>query len=677
MAKITQEQRELAEAMVKANDALLEGSEKFEAIQNRISLNLKEQLDFVKLTTEEQFKLAIHLKKRIDTETDPTQLTFLKNKLKLLHDGLDATEVQIEATLKLNEANKKLAAEQRKLNKEFDSAAQHLKSLAGLGDTFADTTLGKMATAMGGVLSGTRNLGAEFKKLGGQVLGAVSNATTGLWVAQDQLRSGFLKTTGASTDFADALISSSNELRAAGLNMENAAHATQSLFHNVTAFKGASQETRVELITLTSTLMDLGVSSEATAGALQIMTQSLGLSASDAADLTENIALTARSLDMDMNRVMQDFVNVAPNLTQTIETISQEFLNLERQARATGLGIDKLVSLAETFDTFEGATRMVSQLNAAMGANLDAHELMLAPFDERNEMIKEGIGYDAEQFRSLGRMNQIMIKNILGMNSLADVSAFLNKQTVEQTESQKSAAELATQAQSVMEKLKITMQSLAVAMEPVIDVFKDILDVIVKLNKFTGGWFGKLALGVGVIFTISKAMKAFRLVTLGLAAAQTTLNLANAGGGATKGGGILGGISKIAKSPLGLMGRMTGLGLAAGAVYGGLKYTGVLNEGGTIPQGGVGLVGDGPGGQVLPTSELVTGPATVTPLKKMGMGGLSNSAVDRLGAVIANAIAKSNTGSGDVILDGERVGRMVSKRMYTAQTKALKSTYPG
>ena len=663
MAKITKEQRELAEAMVKANDALLEGSEKVEAIQNRLSLNLKEQLDFVKLGAEEQMKIAINLKKAIDDASDPAQLTFLQNKQELLIQGLNLTEKQIEVTLRLNEAQKKLQKEQKELNKEFENAAGHLKSLAGLGDKFADTTLGKMSTVMGGVASGTRNLGKEMKVLGDQVLGAVSNATTGLWMAQDQLRSGFLQTTGASTDFADALISSSNELRAAGLNMENAAGATQSLFHNVTAFKGASQATRVELITLTSTLMGLGVSAEATAGALQVMTQSLGLSASEAADMTESIALTARSLDMDMNTAMQDFVDIAPNLTQNLGTISQEFEGLLRQQRATGLEMNKLVSLAEQFDTFEGAAERVSMLNAAFGANLDAHEMMMASIPERNNMIKEGLNLSAEEFQSMGRMNQLMIKNALGMNSLADVSALLNEQGVEQNETQKSAAELARHAQSVMEKLKTTMQSLAVAMEPVIDFMKGFLDIVVKLNEVTSGWFGKLLLFGGIGRGVVRALGMMTTATKNLAVAQAQASAT------TGGGGLLGGLGRFATSRLGI------LGLGAATVYGGLKYTGVLNEGGTIPAGGVGLVGDGPGGQILPTSELVTGPATVTPLKKLG-GGLSNEAIDRLGAVVANAVARSNNGSGDIILDGERVGRMVSKRIDKVQTNALKSTYP-
>ena len=98
-----------------------------------------------------------------------------------------------------------------------------------------------------------------------------------------------------------------------------------------------------------------------------------------------------------------------------------------------------------------------------------------------------------------------------------------------------------------------------------------------------------------------------------------------------------------------------------------------LNKGGTLGPGQAGIVGDGPNGQILPTSELVTGPATVTPMNRVnvGGGGMSDTDITKLAALI-----NSNSNRPiELVMDRERVGSIIGDYQSKKSRQALQTKY--
>ena len=392
-------------------------------------------------------------------------------------------------------------------------------SLIGFGDKFADTTLGKLTTGVGAFVEsvaqgnlGLKDMAAGFKKLevGSRAMGVIANSSTQLMMTQDSMASSFLRSTGASMEFSSALKGGSEELREMGINLENAGHATSALFENTTTFKDASQATRVELISFTGVLMDLGVDANATADSIQTMTKGLGMTESEAMETTESIVRLARSLDMDLNGAMSDFNDLAPRLMEHGENMTEVFEGLLVQSRATGISMQNLVGVAAQFDTFESAAQATARLNGILGGPyLNSLNMVYATEEERLQAMRETLDLSGKSFDSMGRLEKRAFANAAGFQSVGEAAKFFNTNlddpvVQERIEREKELAAMAKETQDIMEKLKVTMMSLAISMEPALKLMKGILDVFIKVNDALGGSLGILA---SVAFGVNKLAK--------------------------------------------------------------------------------------------------------------------------------------------------------------------------
>ena len=678
--KILEVKRKIAEL----DEAEIKGAEKISVLRKDRIRGLKEQLAFLEKAGDLQEAILETMKEKALAEKDPEVKILLGEQYQLYVALREAAKDHGDQLKELTGANLKLAEAQEESNKEMAEGAQHMLSLIGFGDKFADTTLGKLTTGLGGFAKsltfgsdGLKDMVAGFKEMevGSRFLGVVANSSTQLMMTQDSMASSFLRSTGASMEFSSALKGGSEELRVMGINLENAGHATAALFENTTAFKDASQATRVELISFTGVLMDLGVDANATAGSIQTMTKGLGMTESEAMETTESIVHLARSLDMDLNGAISDFNDLAPRLMEHGENMTEVFEGLLVQSRATGLSMQNLVGIAAQFDTFESAAQATARLNGILGGPyLNSLNMVYATEEERLQAMRDTLDLSGKSFDAMGRLEKRAFANAAGFQNVGDAAKFFNTNlddpaVQKRIDREEELAAMAKQTQDIMEKLRVTMMGLAISLEPALNLMKGILNVFIKVNDALGGSLGVLtAVGFGVL----KLAKSYYT----LAAAKAT---ASASGG---GGGLLGGAMSFGKKLLGggvakrllLGGGLLGAGsLALSAL--GVDIPGIpfLNKGGTLAPGQTGIVGDGPNGQILPTSELVTGPATVTPMNRVNNsgGGISDADITKL----AGLINSNSNRPIELVMDRERVGSIIGDYQSKKSRQALQTKY--
>jgi hypothetical protein len=95
----------------------------------------------------------------------------------------------------------------------------------------------------------------------------------------------------------------------------------------------------------------------------------------------------------------------------------QIFRELSVTVAETGVGMDKLLKVAEGFDTLDSAASKVGNLNAMLGGPyLNTLDMVNATEEERIAMIREGVEASGESFDSMDRFKKKAIAKQLGVS---------------------------------------------------------------------------------------------------------------------------------------------------------------------------------------------------------------------------------------------------------------------
>jgi len=460
------------------------------------------------------------------------------------------------------------------------------------------------------------------------------------------------KATGMAQRFEGHINETATTFYRFGLSMGDAATHIGSLVDGFSDFTSLSETKQRHLIKTSAQLAALGIGAEDFAQSLTFLTRNMGYSDEVADKLNKNLVVFAESIGMAPNRFMKEFAATIPKLEVYGSRAIEVFKRLEKQSKASGVGIDKLMSATAKMDTFEGAAQAAGHLNAALGgAYFDSLELLMAKEDERIDIIKNTINSTGLQFDQLGRFQKRLLATAAGFEEVAEFERVLNGDTDKLAGRQKEFNEIIEMSATLLTNMKVIMMSLA----------KSLMFIIKPLTVFTG-WIAEsqelstmfaATLFLAIPLAIGAAAKGiatliFKLARLSLQIRQTTADafglnaqLGGVGGGGVGGGGV-GGVgggligpktlkqaqaAKSAKKAGRMRGAKGGLaGLAMGAFFHFLSGGGMdLAFLGSLIGGGVGIA---------------AGALTMNPI----IGLIASSVLGTAGAYAGNYIAGMNRG---------------------------------
>jgi hypothetical protein len=136
---------------------------------------------------------------------------------------------------------------------------------------------------------------------------------------------------------------------------------------------------------------------------------------------------------------------------QGVET----FKELARIAKITGMEMEKILSITDKFDTFEGAAEQVGKINAALGGNfVNAMDMMMATDPaERFNKVRDALSQAGLSFDSMSYYQKKFFADSLGLQSVGDLALMMSGNMGDMAgATEKSAAEyeeMAAQAQAV------------------------------------------------------------------------------------------------------------------------------------------------------------------------------------------------------------------------------------
>jgi hypothetical protein len=304
--------------------------------------------------------------------------------------------------------------------------------------------------------------------------------------------------------------------RAMGVTVEGAADATAALYTQMSNFTKLGPDAQKELIQTTAGMEALGISSDTTAGLLDVAMNSLRMSQDEAKALSDDLAKLSIGLKLPAKELAEGFRNALPTLAAYGKGAIKVFKGLAAAAKATSISTQELMSIfGDSMDTFEGSTQAAGRLNALLGGNLvNSMELLYATEDERIQIVKQAMDATGRNFDMLDKYEKKAIAAAVGitdMNTANKLFGTSSEQLDHYTNSldamgvsQEDVAKAQQAGISITQKLTAIMDSFAVGVMPLLNLFNGFLDRVLKLNDALSGYL----IPTVSLFTaaISKAM---------------------------------------------------------------------------------------------------------------------------------------------------------------------------
>ena len=513
--KLRQEYDELKNSSEELTDAEKERLEVLEKIFKQAEKNAKQAADAV-TRAQNYVEVLTSLKQT----TEITNLKF-EAQLSLLRAQKEEVIAQIkEAKTQGAQHEENL----KRLDKELDAVKKlhsaRLKNQETLADQLSivsktrDVVLRMIAD--GGMANMGKGLAAMANSGADMFLGRLIGAAKESFLAFDKFTKSFERQYALGEDFKEQTKDLYKELDILGVTMEDLTKASSALVDSYTDFTMLNEASQRSLRQTANILeKSYGVAFEDFANGLQTTTKAMGMSERQAESFAGELAGTAEYLGVSIPGLVQQFSKMGPQLAKFGSEGMKTFKELARISKLTGMEIEKLLSITNKFDTFEGAAERAGMLNAALGGSfVNAMDLMMATDPaERFMMIRDAIDQTGLGFDEMGYYQKKFFAEAAGLDDVNDLALLMSgNMDMLAGASNQSAAEIveqkerARELQDVMSKLNTIFVDLANS-TGILDMSADSIIEKFKGMAATIGWIVVGIKGLGVAYGIWRAFK--------------------------------------------------------------------------------------------------------------------------------------------------------------------------
>ena len=446
----------------------------------------------------------------------------LADSLKLIIENANAAADNAKELLGAESAVVRVGEALRENTETLSEHEQKLKDTEETLRRFNDTTKFKSALALQTFSSALSTAGAgamDFSAGGFAMVGTLTQMAFKLDSASNamEINTGLGK---ESVNQMQTLVSENHEL---AIGTEEAQKAFGALNTTYSGFIGQNKAAQNELATTVVAMERLGVASQTSGQALDILDRSMGMTSDGARVALEDFDKLAQELSLPTGQVIEDFTKIGPKLARFGSDGKKQFEKLSKQARSLGIGVSEAFDLAEAFDTFEGAADLAGKLNAQLGLQLNSVELMKAPHEERIKLLRQEFAASGKNFDQMGRRQQQAVAEMMGVDVSMAAKIFGDPVEYQQAaKDQEEARERAKRLTDVQAKLAKVGDRLMIAFGPVLKGFSALAEVLTM--KGVPETIGLITLLVGTFKSFLLVQKAIFAVTTASTAAQGAFN---------------------------------------------------------------------------------------------------------------------------------------------------------
>ena len=303
-------------------------------------------------------------------------------------------------------------------------------------------------------------------------IGSAVAGLTQMGIKLDDARIAFQQNTGAGQEQVhqmEELVQRNTEF---GVTTEEATKALGALRASSVAFLAADQATQASVADTIVQFERLGVSSETSAQAIDLLTKGMGMSLQGARDALPEFDALAGRLGMPTGRLIEDFTKLGPKLARFGKDAKKEFKALSEQARKLGVDVSAAFDLAEAFDTFEGAADMAGKLNAQLGLQINSVKMLGATHEERIRLLRDEFKQSGINFQQLDRRQKQAIAEMMGMDVSMAAKFFGSEADFQAAaRAQKTAAERAEELTTIQQKQAAALENISIMLSPLTSMF--------------------------------------------------------------------------------------------------------------------------------------------------------------------------------------------------------------
>ena len=399
----------------------------------------------------------------------------------------------------------------------------------------------------------------------------------------DEVTKGFEKQMQLGAEYTNQIESQYKALNDYGVSLADAAEAQTQLATQFTDFTMLSISQREELSANSAVLGQLGVAQQDFARGVQNSTKFFGQSSSAAVVTQRELMETARALGRSPAELSAEFAAAGSSLAKFGEQGVQAFKDLARISKITGMEMNKVLSITNKFDTFEGAAEQAGKLNAAMGGNMvNAMDMMMETDPAaRFETLRESILNTVGSFDDMSYYQKQFYAESLGLSDVGDLAMMLsgNMDSLAGATNQ-SAASLIEEKENALQ-LKTAKENLTITMAKLAETFLPLVDSMQKFASY-------LAQNEKLVRTLVIALGLWKIVAIALAT-QRAIRMAMAGPEAAANTALAASITLQASATSALAAAMTAEGIAAaGSVPPLIAQAGATGTAGTAATGATG-----------------------------------------------------------------------------------------
>ena len=423
-----------------------------------------------------------------------------------------------------------------------------LKTTLGISNAWEGTASGGMAKALAS--------GDSFKNVMG-TLGSAVKATVFSWEglanvafstlqkmqemtmrnvkAMDTLNAAYARSTGLVTQNNQATGMLTNELQE-GFFATTKLYASMEELNSARTALATSSSRYVDMSTRERQALDgLGIMLEKAGYGVQLLAKNfdtytigLGMTVPQTEAFTRQVVAMSQQIGITSSQLSRDFPAALKVAIQYTGQETRVLRGLMEQAKATGLEMSKLTGIVAQYDTFEGAGEAVGRLNAILGGPyLNAIQMVYATEDQRLQLLRQSVAASGQQFATLEKYEQKAIMAAAGINDINTAlqmfgggGAAFDRQIRQQQELE----ELARKATPVFQQITASLQRLALAGKPFVDILSKISEgLMVVMPKSVGGTLAAFGL-----FTAAAVLAIAKLKGMATAFLQNKMEALNA-----------------------------------------------------------------------------------------------------------------------------------------------------
>ncbi len=510
--------------------------------------------------------------------------------------GIEITEQELDRMKALSDQYRTLGPLHEKglaAGKKHFGALGRMMGVSTNG--YANSIFGKMAEigAIASTPKGMQGLVEAFRatinvaNAAAAIFSKMISNTTLFFTEIDNAASSLAAYTGNGDRATESIGRLSAANRINGISTAQVGKAIQGLTDNFGGFMTMGAKTKEVMVNSAAQLAKIGVSAQDSGQLMNFFAKGMGHSAEKSAQLTKNVAMMGKQMGINASKF-------AKGLNASLQTLAvygdksvEVFSGLAAAAAAAGVEVGSLLALANKFDTFEGAAKSVGKLNAIMGSQLNATDMLMKTEDQRIETLIQTVQATGMNFKDMNRFQQKAIANAAGITdmneamkifsmNMGDYKNFSKAQSLAQDQ-QEELNKRMQDATPILLKIKMMFAELVIAIEPLVDKISEGVTAVHKFITENKVLVLNTVKFIGIFAGLFLAFKTFTFLAGILSAGALPALAAGMFGLAPASAAAAGGITTVATGVAGAMGILaTGVATAGAGMMAALPATGLF-----------------------------------------------------------------------------------------------------